>query len=67
MPWGITEIENVQPPVWGLLALSAAIGVVIPYSAARITSARVIGTLFSIDPAMGALIGLLLLSQAMDP
>ena len=71
LPWGLTEIGNVQPPVWGLLALSAAIGVVIPYSvdtiAARITSARVIGTLFSIDPAMGALIGLLLLGQAMDP
>lgn len=71
LPWGLPEIGNVQPPEWGLLAVSAAVGVVIPYSvdtiAGRITSARVIGTLFSIDPVMGALIGLLLLGQTMDP
>jgi inner membrane transporter RhtA len=71
LPWGVPEIGSVQPRQWGLLALSAAIGVVIPYSvdtlAARITSARVIGTLFSVDPAMGSLIALLILGQAIEP
>ncbi|WP_279402524.1 hypothetical protein [Arthrobacter sp. JCM 19049] len=54
-----------------MLALSALIGVAIPYAvdtlAARISSARVIGTLFAIDPAMGTLIGWLLLDQALSP
>lgn len=47
--------------------MPALIGVVVAYSvvtiAGRITSARVIGTLFSIDPAMGSLIGLVMLGE----
>lgn len=39
---------------WGIIAASAVLGVAIPYTmdtlSGRITSARVVGTLFSIDP-----------------
>jgi inner membrane transporter RhtA len=56
------------PTAFGLIALSALLGVVIPFTAdtlaARASSARVIGTLFSLDPVMGLLAGLVILGQA---
>lgn len=71
LPWGVGHVVDVRAGQWGVLALSAVIGVVIPYSvdtlAARITSARVVGTLFSIDPAMGALVALVVLGQSIGP
>lgn len=70
LPFAMTHAANVTLPHWGLLALSGLIGVAIPYSvdtiAARITSARIIGTLFAIDPAMGSLIGFLLLGEVIS-
>ncbi|HAY42121.1 MAG TPA: EamA family transporter [Micrococcaceae bacterium] len=67
LPFGIPKVAEVSAPQWGLLALSGVIGVAIPYLvdtlAARISSARVVGTLFAIDPAMGTLIGWLLLGE----
>ncbi len=71
LPWGVGHVADVRPGQWGVLAASAVIGVVIPYSvdtlAARITSARVVGTLFSIDPAMGALVAHVVLGQSIGP
>ena len=53
--------------VWGVIAASAVLGVAIPYTmdtlSGRITSARVVGTLFSIDPAMSVVIAALILRQ----
>ena len=70
-PFAIANVGQVTVGHWGLLAVAALVGVVIPYSvdtiAGRITSARIIGTLFSIDPAMGTLIGFLLLGETMTP
>lgn len=67
LPFVVMSAAAVTLPHWGLLALAALVGVVIPYSvdtiAGRITSARIIGTLFAIDPAMGALIGFLILGE----
>lgn len=58
------------PPQWGVLALSAIIGVSIPYTvdtlAAKLTSARVVGTLFSMDPLVAALFGFLLLGETIS-
>lgn len=52
---------------WLLLAASGTIGVAIAfsltYTATRLTSPRVTGTLLAVDPAMGALIGALVLDQ----
>lgn len=71
LPFGVPRVAEVSGGQWMMLALSALIGVAIPYAvdtlAARISSARVIGTLFAIDPAMGTLIGWLLLDQALSP
>jgi inner membrane transporter RhtA len=70
LPITAGHVTHVTAPQWGLIAMSAVIGVVVPYSvdtlAGRITSARVIGTLFAIDPAMGALVGWLALGQAIS-
>ena len=67
LPVSIIHAPHVSGTHWWLLALSALLGVVLPYGvdtiAGRLTSARVVGTLFAIDPAMGALIGALLLGQ----
>lgn len=70
LPFGIPKVAEVSAPQWGLLALSGVIGVAIPYLvdtlAARISSARVVGTLFAIDPAMGTLIGWLILGEQLS-
>jgi inner membrane transporter RhtA len=54
----------------GILLASALLGVLLPYLAdtiaARLTSARVIGTLFSLDPVMGTLVGVVMLGQAIN-
>lgn len=51
-----------------ILLVSALLGVVITFGAdtlaARVSSARVVGTLFAIDPAMGAVVGKLMLGQS---
>ena len=67
-PFTIAEVGNLDLRSTGVLAVSALVGVVIPYAvdtiAARLTSARVVGTLFAMDPAMGTLAGLAVLGQA---
>ncbi|WP_330294376.1 EamA family transporter [Streptomyces sp. NBC_00503] len=52
---------------WLVLAAAAVVGVAIPYAvdtiAARVSSVRVVGTLFSIVPVMGSLAGLLIFGE----
>ncbi|MFD3678225.1 DMT family transporter [Streptomyces sp. NPDC058613] len=66
-PFGIGTVGRVSGHQWLVLAVAAAIGVAIPYAvdtiAARVSDARVVGTLFSIDPVMGSLAGLLILGE----
>lgn len=68
LPFSVPAVTRVTPSDWLLLALSALIGVVVPYAvdtiAGRITSARVIGTLFAIDPAMAALAAMIILGES---
>jgi inner membrane transporter RhtA len=58
-------------PVIGLMALAGLLGIVAPFTvdtlAARVSSSRVVGTLFSIDPVMGLLVGWLALGQRPTP
>ena len=67
LPFGAAKIPQVTVPQWGMLAFSALIGVVIAYAvdtiAARITSARIVGTLFSMDPVVGSLVGTVSMGQ----
>ena len=53
-PVSISHAPHMSAAQWGIIAASAVLGVAIPYTmdtlSGRITSARVVGTLFSIDP-----------------
>jgi inner membrane transporter RhtA len=67
-PFSVTAAPRVSgTDGWLLLAASGIIGVAIAfsftYTATRLTSPRVTGTLLAVDPAMGALIGALLLGE----
>lgn len=70
LPVGVPKLPEVSAPQWGMLSLSALLGVVLAYAvdtiAARISSARVVGTLFSMDPVIGSLVGTLLMDQVIS-
>ncbi|WP_239519410.1 EamA family transporter [Bifidobacterium ramosum] len=67
LPVSVSHAAHAMPAQWGVIAASAVLGVAIPYTmdtlSGRITSARVVGTLFSIDPAMSVVIAALILHQ----
>ncbi|WAL40049.1 EamA family transporter [Brevibacterium sp. BRM-1] len=71
LPLAAPHVGEVKPADLGLLAVCAVVGVAIPCSldtlAGRLSSARVIGTLFAVDPAMGALVGFALLGERLSP
>ena len=66
-PVSISHAPHMSAAQWGIIAASAVLGVAIPCAmdtlSGRITSARVVGTLFSIDPAMSVIIAALILRQ----
>ena len=68
-PFSVHAAPRVDGGGWGVLALSAVLGVVVAFSldflAVRITSVRVVGTLFAVDPVMGALVGAVALGQTL--
>jgi inner membrane transporter RhtA len=70
LPFGIGTMSSVTTHQWLLLTVSAVVGVIIVYAvdtvAARVSSARVVGTLFSMDPVVGSLIGLIVLGQTIS-
>lgn len=70
LPFGIARAGDVTATHLGWLAISGICGAVIGYGmdtlAARVTSGRVIGTLFSIDPVMGLVIGWLVMGQTIS-
>ena len=71
LPIAVPQLPRIDGPDWWLFTFSAVIGVAIPFSvdtiAGRITSARIIGVLFAVDPALSSLVGFVLLGQAMSP
>ncbi|MDO4239017.1 DMT family transporter [Micrococcus sp.] len=70
LPFGLPRLPDVTAPQWGMLTFSALIGVVLAYTvdtvAAAISSARVVGTLFSIDPVMGSLVGAVVMGEVIS-
>lgn len=67
LPISVPAIPSVRPSEWGILALSAALGMALAVAvdtlAGRLTSARVIGVLFAFDPVVGTIVGALWLGQ----
>lgn len=71
LSFGVARVADVTGPQWGMLLFSALVGVVLAYTvdtiAARVSTARVVGTLFAIDPVMGSLVGAVVLDEVISP
>jgi len=69
LPFAAPKLTDVSSRSWLILTVAALIGVVIPYIAdtlaARLSSAQVVGTLFALDPVVGALLGWLFMGDVM--
>jgi inner membrane transporter RhtA len=69
-PLGIAALPAVTPADLAPLGVAAVLGVLIAFGcdmlAVRLTSARTVAVLFSVDPALAAIIGTLLLGQVLD-
>lgn len=67
LPLSLPAITGLDGSTWFKLVLSAVVGVALAYSAdniaGQLTSAAVIGVLFSIDPVVGAAVGSILLGE----
>ena len=61
MPFSVPAVPLLDAPMWITIIISGFIGAVIPYVmdtiAAGIVSAAVVGTLFALDPVIGAILG----------
>lgn len=70
-PFGITSIDAWSPDILALGLGIAVLSTVLPYSlelvALRHLTQRVFGVLLSLEPAVAALAGLIVLSQVLDP
>ncbi|MFI5933626.1 EamA family transporter [Actinoplanes sp. NPDC051494] len=66
-PFGLPVAPSVTAGQWLVLAVAAALGVALPFAAdiiaARLSSAQVLGTLLSMDPVAGVIVGVLLLGE----
>lgn len=60
-PFSIPAVPHVNGSMWGIIVISGFIGAVVPYMmdtiAAGIVSAAIVGTLFALDPVIGAILG----------
>ncbi len=69
LPFSVEAAGRVQPSGWFVLALSGLLGVALAFTldftAVKLVSARVVATLFSIDPVIGSLIGVVILGQTL--
>lgn len=70
LPLSISAAPAVPLAGWAVLAVSATLGVAVAFSldflAVRLTSTRAVGTLFAMDPAVGAIVGAIVLGQALS-
>ncbi|MFB6610743.1 DMT family transporter [Agromyces sp. NPDC056379] len=69
-PFGVAALPSVEPGDLAPLGMAAVLGVLIAFAcdmlAVRLTSSRTVAVLFSFDPALAAIIGMLLLGQMLD-
>jgi inner membrane transporter RhtA len=68
-PFAVTHIPDLSPRTLGTLALVGSLGVALAFAcdflALRLAGTTVVGTLFALDPVVGALLGLGLLGQGL--
>lgn len=70
LPFSLPAAPSVSGADWGLVAVSGTVGVALAFTldfqAVKMATARVVATLFSLDPVMGALIGALALAESLS-
>jgi len=70
LPFSLPAAPSVSGDDWGLIAVSGAVGVALAFTldfqAVKMATAKVVATLFSLDPVVGALIGALALAESLS-
>ncbi|NYS20929.1 EamA family transporter [Streptomyces sp. SJ1-7] len=70
LPFSLPAVPSVNGSDWGLVAVSGVVGVALAFTldfqAVKMAGAKVVATLFSLDPVMGALIGALALAESLS-
>lgn len=70
LPFSLPAAPSVSGADWGLIAVSGVVGVALAFTldfqAVKMATAKVVATLFSLDPVMGALIGALALAESLS-
>lgn len=70
LPFSLQAAPKVEPAGWVSILVSGVIGVTLAYTldflATKLTSPRVVGTLFAVDPAAAAIVGAVALNQSMS-
>lgn len=70
LPFSLPAAPGVSGSDWGLVAVSGVVGVAFAFTldfrAVKMAGAKVVATLFSLDPLMGALIGALALAESLS-
>lgn len=71
LPFSVPAAPRADAGQWLVIAVSGLVGVALPYSldfvAIRLATARVVATLFALDPVIGAAIGAAFLGNALPP
>ncbi|WP_331761871.1 EamA family transporter (plasmid) [Streptomyces anulatus] len=70
LPFSLPAAPGVNGSDWGLVAVSGVVGVALAFTldfrAVKMAGAKVVATLFSLDPLMGALVGALALAESLS-
>ncbi|WP_406143163.1 EamA family transporter [Streptomyces anulatus] len=70
LPFSLPAAPSANGSDWSLVAVSGIVGVALAFTldfrAVKMAGARVVATLFSLDPLMGALIGALALAESLS-
>lgn len=71
LPFSLPATPRVGGSDWGLVAACGLVGVALAFTldflAVRTAGAKVVATLFALDPVMGALVGAVALGQSLSP
>ncbi|WP_246167444.1 MULTISPECIES: EamA family transporter [Arthrobacter] len=69
-PFSLPAVPKLESADWAAVLISALLGVALAYTldflATKLTSPRVVGTLFAVDPAAAAVVGALALNQKLS-